>query len=607
MHPSAGYDLGEEQYQHRRLFTLQIARTWRAKRSRFLHRYHARKAAQVSVKTHFVSPPEPRTIGHFARGRQLVNGNFLLAGTFTQAPEADIWDIQSDNLLVSQEVQGCDWLDDLAAVGDGRARACAHGWVMGWIDRYGDGNGPGWTPALTGRRLIRWINHSAFLTRGQSDDAATRLLTSLGQQTHFLAKRWHATDPGLGRFEAITGTIIAGLALDGFGDIVMPAVTALAKDCAHQIDENGGVATRNPEHLLEIFTLLTWAFQSLTEAGQTPPPQLHAALARMAPTLRTLRHADGSLARFHGGGRGIEGRLDHALADSKVRVGPASPETLHMGFARISAGRTSLIVDAAAPPTGAASVNAHASTLAFELTSGRRAIIVNCGSGRSFGEDWRRAGRATPSHSTLGLRGVSSSRLAPPVRGSAATERLLSVPSDVHCTLSALDDGKRLEMSHDGYREHNGLIHARVIDIASNGSSLVGEDHFAALSRSDKQLFDLETSGRKLALPFDIRFHLHPDVDASVDLGGTAVSMVLKSGEVWVFRHDGKAELALESSVYLETGRLKPRAAQQVVLSSAALDYASRVRWSLTKAQDTPDAVRDLTPPDPADGYRTTQ
>src|SRR5690606_1383361 len=89
-------------------------------------------------------------------------------------------------------------------------------------------------------------------------------------------------------------------------------------------------------------------------------------------------------------------------------------------------------------------------------------------------------------------------------------------------------------------------------------------------------------------------FHLHPEVHAELDMGGTAVSLALRSGEVWVFRHDGEAELSLEPSVYLEAGRLKPRATKQVVLSAAAMDYASRVRWSLAKARETPPSLRDL-------------
>jgi hypothetical protein len=70
--------------------------------------------------------------------------------------------------------------------------------------------------------------------------------------------------------------------------------------------------------------------------------------------------------------------------------------------------------------------------------------------------------------------------------------------------------------------------------------------------------------------------------------------MALKSGEIWVFRHDGGQNLAVETSVYLETGRLKPRGAYQIVLSGRAMSYATRVRWTLSKAQETAIGVRDL-------------
>ena len=70
--------------------------------------------------------------------------------------------------------------------------------------------------------------------------------------------------------------------------------------------------------------------------------------------------------------------------------------------------------------------------------------------------------------------------------------------------------------------------------------------------------------------------------------------LVLRSGEVWVFRADGTPQLTVEPSVYLEKGRLRPRAAKQVVLSGRAMEYATRIRWSLAKAQDTAIAVRDL-------------
>jgi uncharacterized heparinase superfamily protein len=116
-----------------------------------------------------------------------------------------------------------------------------------------------------------------------------------------------------------------------------------------------------------------------------------------------------------------------------------------------------------------------------------------------------------------------------------------------------------------------------------------------AIEDTAKARFDQAMDAAQLAgIGFDIRFHLHPEVDATLDLGGAAVSMALKSGEVWVFRHDGATTLALEPSVYLETGRLKPRPTKQIVLSGRAMEYATRVRWSLSKAHDTGVAVRDL-------------
>ena len=124
----------------------------------------------------------------------------------------------------------------------------------------------------------------------------------------------------------------------------------------------------------------------------------------------------------------------------------------------------------------------------------------------------------------------------------------------------------------------------------------------------DRRRYDqLMKRTRYHGIDFDLRFHLHPDVDATLDLGGTAVSLALKSGEIWVFRHDGAADLKLEPSVYLESGRLKPRATKQIVLSAAVMDYACQLGWTLAKAQDTPAAIRDLEPDDPSPLTQGTQ
>lgn len=570
----------------------------KARQTQLLNGWHARAATRArATVTGFVSSPEPRTIGSFARGRQLVGGNYLFAGTLINAPDHGLWDVIAPDAAYAAELHGFAWLDDLAAVGDVKARDAAQSWLWTWIEKFGRGNGPGWSPDLTGRRLIRWINHALFVLRGQESEDSKAFYRSLDQQTQFLARRWRAAAPGLPRFEALTGLIYAGLALEGQEELADPAIKALARECVTQIDDEGGLPTRNPEELLAVFTLLTWGAAALADVGRSAPKDHLAAIERIAPTLRSLRHSDGGLARFHGGGRGIEGRLDHALAASKVKA--VQPSGLAMGYARLHAGRTSIVVDAATPPTGPASINAHASTLAFELSSGRRPLVVNCGSGASFGLDWRRAGRATPSHSTLCLGGYSSARLADP-NPTTGVEALIGGPTHVPVEIAFAQDGTRFQGGHNGYVSSHGLTHARTLELTLDGRGLAGEDMLLALEENEKRRFDAALDAGKLkGLRFDIRFHLHPDVDATLDLGGAAVSMSLKSGEVWVFRHDGTHQLSLEPGAYLETTRLKPRAAQQIVLSGMAFTFATRIRWSLSKATETAIGVRDLTHDDP--------
>ena len=534
----------------------------------------------------FVSQPEPRSIGLYTRGKQLVLGNILLAGHLAEAPGVPLWDIVVPEGFVA-EAQGFGWLDDLAALGTKEAVARAQDWTWDWIDRYGRGKGPGWTPDLTGRRIIRWVHHATILMQARDKAQSASFYAALSRQATYLSKRWRSAAEGLPRFEALTGLVYAGISLIGMEALVAPAAQALAAACEADIDSEGGIPTRNPEELLEVLTLLTWSASAMSEANLSVPPALSAAISRIAPALRGLRHADGELARFHGGDKGAEGRLDQALALAGVRAG-ASP-VLAMGYARLYGGRTSVIVDAWAPPAGPAARTAHASTTAFELCSGRRALVVNCGSGATFGPDWQRAARATASHSVLGMDGVSSSRLG--ARGEALEHQAQVTAS----RLTVGTEGTDLYLAHDGWLGSHGLIASRSLTLAHDGRRLSGVDALTAMTAEARRRFeDVMTTTAMSGAGFAIRFHLHPEVDATLDMGGAAVSMALRSGEIWIFRFSGPAELGLEASAYLETGRLNPRPCTQIVLRAQARGFETRVGWTLAKAKDTPLAIRDL-------------
>ncbi len=513
-----------------------------------------------------------------------------------------IWDLAPDEPEAAL-LHGMAWLDDLAAVGGPRARQLAQAWVEAWITRYGTGEGPGWTPELTGNRLLRWVGHARFLLRHQNGETATEFARACIGQALFLDRRWKRAPAGRGRIVALAALVHAAFSLPERRPQGLRAVEALAREAAATVDAAGGIATRNPEELLEIVDLLEGVNTALVAADQPPDATISAAIARAAPVLRALRHGDGSLGRFHGGGPGGEGRLDHVLAAAGRRPlssrGALVPQ---MGFLRLAAGRTTVLLDAAAPPRGRASLAAHASTLAFELTSGRRPLVVSCGPGEAFGERWGRAGRATASHSTLSLEKASSSRLGKALSG-ATRLPIVDGPKRVIVEAAVLgEDGLKADLAHDGWRALYGLTHARMLRLAADGRTLEGEDMLTTLTPADQATLERALDANqwlgvafalRLGIGFALRFHLHPDVQAEVLADGT-VGLALRSGESWVFTFDGEAEIALEPSVYLERGRLRPRGAQQIVLSGRAVRSQTRLSWTLAKASGTPEGLRDL-------------
>ena len=74
-----------------------------------------------------------------------------------------------------------------------------------------------------------------------------------------------------------------------------------------------------------MFQHLLWLRDLLADEEVTLPDEIGDAIARIAPTLRTLRLGDGTLARFHGGGLAEEARLTPHWPTAASAVVPAMP------------------------------------------------------------------------------------------------------------------------------------------------------------------------------------------------------------------------------------------------------------------------------------------
>ena len=90
---------------------------WAARKRRWGNRLAARASRSAPAAGGFVSMPEPRTVGFFARGRQITQGNFLLAGHMVET--LDPWQIDPPSLGFAAELHGFGWMDHSSSAGTG--------------------------------------------------------------------------------------------------------------------------------------------------------------------------------------------------------------------------------------------------------------------------------------------------------------------------------------------------------------------------------------------------------------------------------------------------------------------------------------------------------
>ncbi|EQB31145.1 heparinase II/III family protein, partial [Sphingobium ummariense] len=205
-----------------------------------------------------------------------------------------------------------------------------------------------------------------------------------------------------------------------------------------------------------------------------------------------------------------------------------------------------------------------ASTGAIELSDGPHRLVVNCG-GAALGGAWIPADlaqglRTTAAHSTLVLDDSNSTALLPDgTLGKGVTE--------VELNRQELENGSRIDLSHDGYVRRLGYVHRRLLLVSGDGKEIRGEDMLTPAERRRKPV----------TLPVQLRFHLAPGVEPTPTADGLGALLRIDLGPLWQFRA-GAGKLAIEESLWVDPDG-RPHPTRQLVVTAEALPGGSSIGW----------------------------
>jgi uncharacterized heparinase superfamily protein len=516
------------------------------------------------------SPRDPRPADAMA-GRRILAGRFELGGAVLDTgSRGDPWDRPSPSRRFALALHRLDWLRDLLAVGPD-ANAEGLRLVLDWSRVFGRWNSFSWSPTVLGRRVFNLACGVQAVSAGASDAERALIALDLARQArHLLAT---IDGPYLAAERAcaaaLAGTVLTGKAGARLTDRGLRRLTGALPVT---VTPDGGHASRNPRAALDLLFDLQTLDEALVHRGLAPPEEMLRAIDRLAGAVRFFILADGGLPDMQGG---EAGRRAYVAAARAGEAGGATPPSRN-GFHRLEGRALQVIADAAPPAEGAWSQRACAQPLAIEVLAQGRRLIVNCGPAPETGE--LEALRLSDAASTLTVGEAMCGAPLRGVRAAALGPRLAGAYEAVEARRQEAEGGLLLELSHDGWGRKFHLRHERRLFMGDGVDELRGEDRLIPIGDTAAA-----ESGRRF-IPFLIRFHLHPEVSASLARDGRSVLLRAEGDAVgWRLRTDAR-EVAVEASIYMAEGAAK-RTHQVVLRGQCRADAGVKVRWKLEPAE----------------------
>ncbi len=551
----SGLSLGE------RISNALYKMTWRTP----LHKMRLKGRHPLKLLT---VPKDPVT-GNIERGKSILSGVMTFRA---ERLKVDDCNFANDGLSLafSDYLNSFAWLRDLNAAGERRTTApIAEALMKRWMESHAEQiTGESWRADLWGRRMLFWASHAPLILSSTDLVYRSAVLNAMARGARHLERVAKRAPFGVPRIVACAGICAAGLLMPGGDPRRAMGESQLAKALTTGMTLDGGTICRSPYNLADMIACLSMLAE-VYEARRVPlPSEIAEAIGKAVPALMGTMMGDGGLSSWQGSGGMSPDDVKAIVDGSGVRTRPQR-QARDWGYQRISAGQTVLVLDSAPPPVTRIIDAGCASTLAFELSDGPHRLVVNCGGSRflppNMPQQLIQGLRSTAAHSTMTLADNNSTAIN--ADGSLG-KGVNAIDLERHET----ETGCRIEASHDGYTARFGLTHRRSIGISIDGKEV----------RCDDILLPSDTKKKPSAVPFAIRFHLGPNVEATPTADGAAALLRIASGPLWQFRCTTGGALSIDESLWVN-GNGEIVGTQQLVVSGDSPPGGASVSWTFRR------------------------
>ena len=434
--------------------------------------------------------------------------------------------------------------------------------ISDWIKKNSKYNNNSWEFDSTSKRIIAWLSCHNLTIEESSKDYQDQFNEMIQKQSNHLINEINRSKIIDDKMIGCAAIILVGLCYKNKNNYLTYGLNLLKKISKFAFDNNGFPKSRNIKQLifyLKYFILIREWFR---ESHVNVPDQINETIYYLGQGYAFVWQNIKFDILMNGNNLSNNVELDYYLKRLGYKFKNTNQE--FGGYAILHNKKISLVMDIGPTPVSKLSTNYQSGALSFEICSGGKKLISNCGYYSNKNLKLIELSKSTATHNTLTIDDNSSCQYQKIDNKSYyINDNLKILKKDIVFEKNYW----KINASHDGYKKKYDTIHEREIEFYPEQIKFVGTDKILI----KKTNFNIK---------FEVRFHLEPNVKLMKTQDNKTILIELED-DGWKFTCENY-EINIDNGLYFGNKNSYTQN-QNIVISGITSDQNENIIWQLSK------------------------
>ena len=434
--------------------------------------------------------------------------------------------------------------------------------ISSWVKKNFKYDSKSWEFDLTSKRIIAWLSNLSLTIDEGDKNYQNQFNGMIQKQTNHLINEIDKSKTIENKIIGCAAIILVGLCYKNGKNYLSYGLNLLKKISKSSFDNYGFPKSRNIKQLilyLKYFILIREWFR---ESQIDVPDEINENIYHLGQGYAFIWQNIRFDILMNGNNLSNNTEFDHYLKRFGYKFKNESKE--FGGYAILYNKKISIVMDVGSSPTSKHSLNYQSGALSFEISSGGKKLISNCGYYSNKNLKLTELSKSTAAQSTLIIDDNSSCGYK------RVNDKNYFVNNDLKILKKNIVFEKnywKINAVHDGYQKKYDLLHERVIEFYPEQFKFIGTDKIL----NKKTNFNIK---------FEVRFHLEPSIKLMKTQDNKTILIELED-EGWKFTCD-KYNISIDNGLYFGNKNSYTQN-QNIFISGIANKQHENITWQLSK------------------------